>query len=348
MSVASYYSQEAHGPFFTKPLGNFELESGVTLRNATIAYSTFGTLSPAKDNAILFPSWYSGTSKIIEQAYIGQGRALDPDKYFIVVANQLGNGLSSSPHNMPSPLNGASFPEVMIGDDVRAQHQLLTEHLGIEELQLVLGGSMGAQQTYEWAVRFPKMVKRAAPIAGTAKGTAHNQLLVQTFREAITSDPRWDEGCYSDAAAVQRGLRRHARVFAASGFSPRLFSEEGWRAIGFSSTEDFLTNFVEGYFLPMDPNNLLLMLNKWAKGDVTRGAGGTLQSVLSKITARVTTIAIQEDGFFPLADIQAEQKMTPNSELVTISSPWGHLALFGIDPEYNSKIDATLKRLLLA
>jgi homoserine O-acetyltransferase len=135
-------------------------------------------------------TWYSGTSKIIEQVYIGKGRALDPDKYLIVVVNQIGNGLSTSPHNTPALDGMANFPKVRIGDDVRAQHRLLTERFGLTSLALVVGGSMGAQQTYEWAVRYPEMVKRAAPIAGTAKNTDHDFLFTETLVEAITSDRR--------------------------------------------------------------------------------------------------------------------------------------------------------------
>jgi pimeloyl-ACP methyl ester carboxylesterase len=165
----SYYSQEVHGPYELHDIGNLDLEEGGTVRGCKLAYATFGTLNAAKDNAILIPTWYSGTNKIIEQVYIGQGRALDPDKYFIIIVNQIGGGLSTSPHNTPAPAGMGNFPHVRIGDDVRAQHKLVTEKFGLQSLALVVGGSMGAQQTYEWAVRYPDMVKRAAPIAGTAR-----------------------------------------------------------------------------------------------------------------------------------------------------------------------------------
>ena len=344
----TYYSQETHGPYETFNLGDFDLEDGSRIRNLTLAYATFGKLSPRKDNAILFPTWYSGTSKILEQAYIGKGRALDPSRYFIILVNQIGNGLSSSPHNTPSPFNAAGFPRVRIGDDTRAQHRLVTEKFGIDRLELVLGGSMGAQQTYDWAVRFPDAVKRAAPIAGLAKGTPHNRLLVETFIEAITSDPAWDGGWYSHASAVHRGLRRHAKLFAAAGFTPRLFNEAGWRDLGFTTAGDFVTAFVENHFLPQDPNNLILLLSKWRDNDVSRIAGGSLEAALSRITAKLFVIAIEEDAFFPLSDIKAEQKLIPKSELKTLSSAWGHLALFGTDPAYNERIDAYLKELLAA
>src|SRR5262249_40579076 len=87
--------------------------------------ATFGTLNAAKDNAILVPTWYSGTNKIIEQVFVGRGHALAPNKYFIIIVNQIGGGLSTSPHNAPPPAGMANFPRVRIGDDVRAQHKLI-------------------------------------------------------------------------------------------------------------------------------------------------------------------------------------------------------------------------------
>ena len=119
----SYYSQEIHGPYELHDIGNLELEEGGTIRNCQLAYATFGTLNAVKDNAILVPTWYSGTNKIIEQVFVGSGHALDPDRYFIIVANQIGGGLSTSPHNTPQPTGMANFPRVRIGDDVRAQHK---------------------------------------------------------------------------------------------------------------------------------------------------------------------------------------------------------------------------------
>src|ERR1700746_1419770 len=139
----SYYSQDVHGPYELHDIGNLELEEGGTIRNGQLASTTFGTLNAAKDNAILIPTWYSGTNKIIEQVYIGDGRALDPAKYFIVIVNQIGGGLSTSPHNTPPPAGMGNFPHVRIGDDVRAQHKLVTEKFGLKRFALVVGGSVG-------------------------------------------------------------------------------------------------------------------------------------------------------------------------------------------------------------
>ena len=136
MIANPFYSQELHGPFELHDLGDFALEDGGTIRGCKLAYSTFGKLNAAKDNAILVTTWYSGTNKIMEQVYVGEGHALDPSKYFIVIVNQIGNGLSSSANNTAFPAGMASFPAVRIGDDVRAQHKLLTEKFGIQSLAL--------------------------------------------------------------------------------------------------------------------------------------------------------------------------------------------------------------------
>src|SRR5690625_5276814 len=98
-----FYSQENVGPFELYSIGDFELEEGGVIPNCQLSYRTFGELNENKDNVIVMPTWYSGTSKDLE-GYIGAGRALNPDKYFIIVINQIGNGLSTSPHNSSEPI----------------------------------------------------------------------------------------------------------------------------------------------------------------------------------------------------------------------------------------------------
>ena len=120
---------------------------GSTLPDLRLAVATYGTLNEAKDNAILIPTWFAGTHQTWELVYIGSGRALDPDRWFIMVVNQIGNGLSTSPHTAGGGVAMSRFPHVTIGDDVRAQEQLLRQVFGIDRLALVVGGSMGAQQT---------------------------------------------------------------------------------------------------------------------------------------------------------------------------------------------------------
>ena len=346
MIVNPFYTQEVHGPYEHYALGDFVLEEGGTLRGAQLAYAIHGKLNRAKDNAILIPTWYSGTSKVFEQAYIGKGRALDPAKYFIICANQLGNGLSTSPHNTAGTGGRGGFPKVRIGDDVRAQHQLVTEHFGLRKLALVVSGSMGAQQTYEWAVAYPEMVQRAAPIAGTAKNTDHDFLYTQSLCDAITCDPGFKNGWYDSHTEVREGLTRHALLWAVMGLSTEFFKQEVWRALGFSSVADFQTNFLEAYFTAMDPNSLLAMAWKWQRSDVSRHTGGDLEKALARITAKTFVMPIDEDMFFPPRDCQAEQKMIKGSEFRVLKSPCGHLVLTGFEQNFLKQVDENLKDLL--
>jgi len=341
-----YYSAAAHGPWQTYAAGDFALEEGGCIHGLDLAYVVYGRLNAKRDNAILVPTWYSGTSKIMEQLYIGAGRALDPARWCIIVVNQIGSGISSSPSNTPPPYDRACFPRVRIGDDVRAQHQLLTRELGIEQLALVVGGSMGAQQTYEWAVRHPEMVRRAAPIAGYARNTDHDFLYVRTLMDAITSDPGHAGGWYRSHHDVHAGLRRHAGLWSVMGFCTEFFAQERWRALGYTSVDDFQVGFMEGLFTQMDPNNLLTMMWKWQRGDVSRHTGGDLAAALARIEALTFVMPIDTDMFFAVEDCRREQALIRRSEFRVLKSVAGHLGLFGFEPEYLAAVDANLNELL--
>ncbi len=342
----TYYTPDVHGHYDLFNVGDLALEEGGTIPNLHLAYCTHGELNAAKDNAILVTTWYSGTQEIWNRVYIGPEHALNPEKYFIVVINQVGNGLSTSPHNAPDAISMSKFPHVRIGDDVVAQERLLREKFGIEQLQLVTGGSMGAQQTYEWAVRFPDKVKRAAPIAGTAKNTPHDFLYTETLVETITCDPGFAGGEYAAGTDVAAGLARHAKLWSAMGFSTEFFKTEHWRGVGFESREAFQTGLMEAYFGVMDPNDLLTMAWKWQRGDVSRHTGGDLAAALGRITAKTFVMPISEDMFFPVRDCAAEQALIANSELRVVDSVSGHLGLFSLEPSYMEQIDQLLGELL--
>src|SRR4051812_48470330 len=149
----------------TFDLGDFRLTEGATLRDAKLAFKTYGTLSDARDNAIVYPTWYSGRHWDNEWL-IGDGMALDPARYFIIVPNMLGNGLSSSPSNTPPPYDRARFPRVRVQDNVRAQHRLVTEHFGIDRLVAVTGWSVGGGQTYQGARGHPGGGAGVLPFCG--------------------------------------------------------------------------------------------------------------------------------------------------------------------------------------
>ncbi|CAN5486194.1 MAG: alpha/beta fold hydrolase [Actinomycetota bacterium] len=349
MIANQFYTPEFHGEYELVSIGRLDLEEGGSIPDCHLAITTWGEINEARDNVILITTWYSGTHQIFRDAYVGEGHALDPSKYFIVCINQIGNGLSTSPHNADGPnadLAMSKFPKVRIGDDVVAQERLLREHFGIEKLALVVGGSMGAQQTYEWAIRFPDKVERAAPIAGTAQNTPHDFLYTESLNEQIWSDPGWNGGEYKSNEDVEDGLKRHAHIWGIMGFSTEFWKQEVWRALEFESKEAFLEGFLEPYFTVMDPNDLLCMAWKWQRGDVTRHASGDLEAALGRITAKTFVMPISEDMFFPPRDCKAEQELVPNSELRVVDDVLGHLGLFGVAPTYIPQIDEHLGELL--
>ena len=161
-------------------------------------------------------------------------------------------------------------------------------------------------------MRFPGKVLRTAPIAGTAQITPGNFLLAQTMREAIQSDPGWNREEYTSNADVVDGLIRQARILAGWLFSTEFWKREVWRALEFDSKEAFLTGFLDPYFTPIDPNDLLTQSWAWQHGDVARQTGGDLAAALGRITAKTFVMPVDEDQLFPVRDCRPEQEMITN------------------------------------
>jgi homoserine O-acetyltransferase len=327
-------------------LGDVTLQGGATLRDAKLAYKTFGELNADKSNAIVYPTWYSGRHWDNEWL-IGEGMALDPAKYFIVVPNMLGNGLSTSPSNNPPPYNKSRFPNVTFYDQVEQQHKLVTEKWGIETLPLVTGWSMGAGQTYQWAVSYPDMVQRACPFCGSSKTSEHNVVFLEGVKAALTADDAFDNGWYDEKP--QKGIRAAARVYAGWGFSQAFYWDQVYKELGFTSLEDFLVGFWEGFFLDRrDPNNLLTMLWTWQKGNIgnTPGFDGDHIAALKAIKADTISLPAEKDLYFPPEDEEYASQYIPNGEFRVIPGVWGHFAGGGANPVDITYIDDVLKELL--
>lgn len=274
--------------------------------------------------------------------------ALDPEKYFIIIPNMLGNGLSSSPSNMPAPYNGSRFPRVTACDNVRLQHRLVTEKFGVRKLALVTGWSMGALQTFHWGALYPDMVARIAPFCGSAKCSRHNFVFLEGVKAALTADAAYAGGWYKEQPA--KGLRAMARVYAGWGFSQTFYRQRlDIERLGYSSLEDFLVAFWEGFFLPKDANNLLAMLWTWQNGDISDNEvyNGDFERALGAIKAKAYVMPGQTDLYFPPEDSQFEVANMPNAKFLPVPSIWGHFAGGpGTNPDDVRFIDNTLKELL--
>jgi homoserine O-acetyltransferase len=326
-------------------LGDVVLQSGLTLREARLAYRTYGTLNSRKDNVIVIPTFYGGQHMQYEPL-IGPGMALDPQQYFMVIPNMFGNGLSSSPSNTPPPYDRARFPPVTLYDNVLCQQRLLTERFGIERLALVAGFSMGAQQTFHWGALFPDMVERILPWCGSAKTSPHNFVFLEGVKAALTADDAWQGGWYDTPPA--KGLRALARVYAGWFVSQAFYRQGLYRHMGAASVEDFLI-MQEGRRLASDANNLLAMLWSWQHGDISANPlyEGDIVRALGAIKARAMVMPSQTDLYFPPEDNAWEVSHMPHAELRPIPSLWGHMAGSpGLNPDDTRFLDAALRELL--
>ncbi|MFC4117132.1 alpha/beta fold hydrolase [Nonomuraea zeae] len=323
----------------------FELDGGAVLDPARLAYKTYGELNGTRTNAVLFPTWFAGDHTSNEWL-IGPGKALDPREHFVIVPNLFGNGVSSSPSNTPSPHDAADFPAITIRDNVRAQHRLVTEHFGIERLALVLGCSMGALQTYQWAVSHPGMVERALPFCGAPRTSPHNAVFIESLRATLTLDAAYEGGRYK--AQPLAGIRAFARVYAGWGFSQAFYWEETYRQLGFDSLEEFLTGFWEANFIGQDANDLLAMLRTWQDADVsaTPGLGGDIERALGSIRAEVLALPAEKDLYFPPEDEVRAARHIPHGRVRPIPGIWGHLTGGGGNPADAAFIGDAVRDLL--
>ena len=326
-------------------LGDLPLESAAVLRAAKIAYKTHGELNGDRTNAILYPTQFGAQHHDVEWI-IGRGRALDPSAHFIVVLDQLGNGLSSSPSNTPAPQDRARFPAITIGDDVAAQHRLVTERFGVRRIALVTGFSMGAQQTLQWAASHPDLVERIAPFCGTAKTTPHNAVFLDSLEAALTADAAFRGGDYD--APPTRGLRAFARVYAAWGCSQAFYRRELYRDLGFASREAYVAGYWDERYFKRDANNLLSMLRTWRANDLglTPGCDGDHTRALRAISAKATVMASQTDLYFTPEDVEADASYIPGAQFRVIPSLWGHAAGGGANPADGRFIEAEIRALL--
>ena len=327
--------------------GDVRLQSGVVFPSMRLAYQTYGTLNARKDNVIVYPTSFSAQHYDTEWL-IQRGGALDPDRYFIIIPNLFGNGLSSSPSNS----SVTPFPAISYHDAVAVQHRLLVEQFGISKIALVYGWSMGGMQAYHWAVGYPDMVERAAVVCGSARCSPYNHVFLEGVKAALTADPAWQDGRF--VAKPVAGLRAMGRVYAGWAMSHAYYRDELWRETGFTSLEDYLARSWDVAFSRRDANDLLAQIAIWQNGDISRCPefGGDIDRALAAVRADILLMPGQTDRYFDMRDNEAELGRLVNArsaELHPIPSIHGHRAGNPVsnpaDRDFiNAEISALLQR----
>jgi len=205
----------------------FDLERGGRLPQVTVAYETYGRLSPRRDNAVLICHALSGDSHVARHdpddnagwwdIVVGPGKPIDTDRFFVICPNILGGCRGTTGPNSVNPATGrpfgGDFPAITVGDLVRAQRMLI-DHLGIERLLAVLGGSLGGHMTLDWATRYPDRLSGAVALATSARITSQALAFDVVGRNAIVRDPAYHDGQYYDKPEQPRVGLALARMLA--------------------------------------------------------------------------------------------------------------------------------------
>jgi homoserine O-acetyltransferase/O-succinyltransferase len=315
---------------------NFPLHCGDTLPEAQIVYQTYGVLNGDRTNAILYPTSYGAQHTDLDWLIHSNG-ILDPTQWFIVIINMFGNGLSTSPSNSNFQVEEQWFSHF---DNVRAQQKLLAEVFQIEQLALIYGWSMGAQQAYHWGALYPDRVRRIAALCGTARTTDHNRIFLQSLRTALTADPTWNGTRFEQTP--DRGLRAFARIYASWAASQAFYREGIYYTLGYASLDEYLEQAWEAGYRKRDPHNLLAMIDTWLHCDVSDNPiyQGNYRAAMAAIQAKTWVMPATTDLYFTPEDCAAEAALIPYAECHPIPSIWGHRAG---NPYQNSSDEALIR-----
>lgn len=345
------------------------LQSGATLAAVTIAYETYGRLNAAKSNCVLVchaltgDQFVAGTHPVTGkngwwEDVVGPGKVIDTDQFFVVCANVLGGCMGSTGPKETNPATGKpwglAFPVITIRDIMQAQAKLL-DHLGIEQVFCVIGGSMGAMQALEWAHRYPDRVFSAVPIAGSYRHSAQNIAFHEVGRQAIMADPEWSHGNYAgETRNPSRGLavaRMAAHITYLSEaalhrkFGRRL-QDRATLTYGFDAdfqVESYLRHQGVAFVDRFDANSYLYITRAMDYFDLAAENGGVLAEAFKNTKVRFCLVSFSSDWLFPTEEskaiVRALNAVAANVSFVEIVSDKGHDAFLLDEPEFHQTLE---------
>ena len=349
-----------HSLVVSEPL---RLDCGVEFGPFTIAYQTYGKLNPERSNAILICHALSGDQYVAEPhpitgaagwwtTMVGPGGVLDTERYFLICANVLGGCMGTTGPKETNPATGEAwaldFPVITIHDMVRAQ-KILLEHLGIETLFCVIGGSMGAMQVLQWASSYPEGVFAAVPIAGSARHSAQNIAFHEVGRQAIIADPDWCGGRYlsldrnpSRGLAVAR-MAAHITYLSEAALHRKFgrnLQDRNAVTYGFDAdfqVESYLRHQGSTFVDRFDANSYLYITRAMDYFDLAAEHGGSLPTAFPGKQPRFCIISFTSDWLFPTSEsralVHALNAVAANVSFVEIETDKGHDAFLLHEPE---------------
>lgn len=355
------------------PERKLKLDCGSELSAITLAYQTYGELNAQKSNAVLICHALTGDQFVADihpvtgkpgwwQTMVGPGRPIDTDRYFVICANVLGGCMGTTG---PSDINpqtgkfyGLSFPVITVGDMVRLQSWLL-DHLGIDQLFAVIGGSMGGMQVLQWASAYPERVFAAVPIACSPRHSAQNIAFHEVGRQAIMADPEWRGGDYlAQGANPSRGLsvaRMAAHITYLSDAAlhrkfGRNLQDRNALTYGFDAdfqVESYLRHQGLTFVDRFDANSYLYITRAMDYFDLAAQFGGHLPEAFKDTRTRFCVVSFTSDWLFPTPEsrtlVQALNAVAANVSFVEIESDKGHDAFLLDEPEFFAVLRGFLK-----
>ncbi|KAK3202041.1 hypothetical protein GRF29_164g1572715 [Pseudopithomyces chartarum] len=298
-------------------LTNFKFTNGDTLPNLKLAYQI---LNPQNEKIAIVHTCFKGR---LSTTLTHASGALRNHKIILIAL--LGNGESSSPFNTPD------FPaSIEYMDCVRAQHQLLTQELNIQAVDVMLGFSMGGQITYHWVAMYPDFVSKAVIVCSSARTSRHNFQFLEGPRAGL-----------ENARDEESGKLAFGKAYSAWLTSAEWFDEEMYKEMGAQSHEEWDRNVMSSYG-DWSGKDLLAMLGMWQRGDITRCVGegnGDLETALGSIRAKVLLMPCETDQYFRPYVSERERKQLKNATVAVVPSIWGHIVGGGADKKATKWMD---------
>src|SRR5260370_9209123 len=277
-----------HLPFLSRNLeilGTSRSKSGAVIRDCRIGYHTLGKLNDDKSNAVLWPTWFTGSSEQLAPL-VGPDGYVDSSRFFVILVDALGNGVSSSPSNS-SVQPRMDFPVFTIGDMVNTQHRLLTEKLGINHLRAVMGISMGGMQTFQWIVSYPEFMDKAVAIVGSPPLTAYDLLLWRSEQSAIEEDKDWTVGNLSTKLRLDTVAEIHNLALTTPSYRVR--------ATAAAKFPEFLDGIDKDGRTREDANDWLRQLKAMMTHNIAAPFGDSLEGAARQVKAKLMGVAATQD-----------------------------------------------------
>jgi homoserine O-acetyltransferase len=310
---------------------SFATESGVEIQQPQIAYRSWGTLNKAKDNVVFICHALTGNSDadVWFGGLIGSGKSIDPDKHFIICPNILGSCYGTTGPTSINPKTGepwqADFPDITIRDIVRF-NQILLDELGVNEVELVIGGSLGGMTALEFVI----MDERIQKAALLAMGKAHTPWAIgisEAQRMAIYADKNWHNGFYNQQEPPVEGLAAARAMAMITYRTPENYQQKFGRQIHpekeFYQVESYLNYQGNKLVKRFDANTYITLTKAMDTHDVSRGRS-SFEEVLGKIHKPVLIIGFESDKLYPIQEQRELATLIPHSTLAELHSPYGH------------------------